>query len=110
MLSGEPPQFGSTRACEPKPDLAVIVAAAGAFDEPSLGQTIGQANGAMRADQQVFRQLADSRTAGIAQHQDGQQHLMLLRLKVLGPGCFLAEVQKPADLVAKRTERLVVPS
>ncbi len=64
-------------------------------------QPVNQAYGAMVADEELLRQMADG-WAGVVVHRlDGQKHLILLRFQTFGPGSLFAEVEEFPNLITE---------
>jgi hypothetical protein len=82
-------------------DLPAIPAAAYALYEPVLNQPVHKSDGSVVANHQVIGELSDIRPLNVGESTDGQQDLVLLRLKSFGAGCCFTEVQKLADLISE---------
>jgi hypothetical protein len=77
-------------------------------DQPRLAEAVDQLDGAVVADAQAFREVADRHRPAAGESLDRQQRLMLARGQA---GVFrldLAELEEAADQVAKLGQPLVV--
>jgi hypothetical protein len=88
--------------------LAAVAVVPDALYEAMLLEAIGQADGAVMTDEELFGKLADGRAVIAFPGADGQQHLMLLGFKAFFAGGGLAELEEAADQETKARERAVV--
>jgi len=75
---------------------------------PSLFEAIHQFDGTVVADLHALSQLADARPRPLRHAFDCQHELILPTLEARSVHCLLAEMEKPANLVAEFSESLVV--
>ncbi len=79
-------------------------------DQSSLAKTVDQFDGAMVADAQALRQIADSHRRLARKSLDRKQRLMLARGQAGIVRLYLAELEEAADQVAELGQPLVVGS
>ncbi len=93
---------------QPDAYLPQVLTVPNAFDEAPMLEPIDQPHSTVVSDQQSVGEHPHSGAVGFGQGLDRQQELVLLGLESLFPGGVVAEVKKPADLIAKSPQRLVV--
>ena len=89
-------------------DFALISFIAGAYNETALNEAINQFDRAMMLDLQAFGQLTDGGLAPARQAFQGEQQLVLLRLKAARTNGLFTQTEKATKLVAKLGQRLVI--
>jgi hypothetical protein len=77
--------------------LAVIANAGLSADKTSCRKTIDQSHGTVMPQKQAFREAPYARFVRVGEPADGQQHLILLRLKTGGFGRVIGAAQELAD-------------
>lgn len=101
---GVQPAFAHRRQGDPH--HAVVPAVGEAADEPGLHGAIDQLDGAVVAEQEVGRDVADARCRSVA--SDRQEELVLGRREPDLMSLVLAPVKEPAQAVAELQESLEV--
>jgi hypothetical protein len=101
VLAYQPLKQGLATRTEMYDYLPTIEVVCRAHDEaPALG-AVNQLDGAVMCKLEPLGEAADLGWLARGQAADSQQELILLRMKVGAPRCFLAEAQKPAYLITK---------
>jgi hypothetical protein len=89
-------------------NLAVVLARAGTLHQSALCETVNEPYRAVMPHQEKVGEHPHGGGAGLIESLDGQEQLMLLRLKTFGVRGMIAEMEEAADMVAKGGKGLVV--